>query len=150
VLNLITSRARTGARDADEHGEAPMIRDELHYTPEHHWVLATGADLVRVGVTDYAQNQLGDVVAVELPDVGTAVRAGDVFGEVESTKSRSDVVAPVTGEVVVVNTDLAEQPELVNADPYGAGWMLELRVDGRTEDAVLDLLDAAGYAKSIA
>ncbi|OLS97720.1 glycine cleavage system protein H [Pseudonocardia sp. CNS-004] len=127
-----------------------MIREELHYTAEHEWVLAAGADLVRIGITDYAQNQLGDVVFVELPDVGTAVKAGDAFGEVESTKSRSDLVAPVTGEVVAVNADLAEQPELVNSDPYGTGWMLELRVDGRSEDAVVELLDAAGYAKTIA
>jgi glycine cleavage system H protein len=127
-----------------------MIPEELHYTAEHEWARPAGTDLVRIGITDYAQNQLGDVVFVELPDVGTTVRAGEAFGEVESTKSRSDLIAPVTGQVAAVNTELTDRPELVNTDPYGIGWMLELRVEGRAEESVAGLLDAAGYSRAIA
>ncbi len=105
------------------------IPSDLHYTAEHEWVRRTGEDTVRVGITDYAQAALGDVVFVQLPDVGAAVAAGDAFGEVESTKSLSDLYAPITAKVVAVNGELEGSPELVNSDPYGAGWLVELQTE---------------------
>jgi glycine cleavage system H protein len=120
-----------------------MVPDELRYTPEHEWVASVQPGTVRVGITHYAQEQLGDVVYVALPEVGQAVTAADTLGEVESTKSVSDLYAPVSGTVVARNDALADQPELVNADPYGQGWMLEIEM---AEPAALDaLLDAAAY-----
>jgi glycine cleavage system H protein len=127
-----------------------MIPDDLHYTAEHEWIRTIEPTTVRIGITDHAQNQLGDVVFVELPDVGSTVTAGSAFGEVESTKSTSDLIAPVSGEVLAVNPDLGDRPELVNTDPYGAGWMLEVRVDGATGPVTAGLLDASGYAATIA
>lgn len=122
------------------------IPAELHYTAEHEWVLRTGADTVRVGITDFAQDALGDVVFVQLPDVGTEVTAGEAFGEVESTKSVSDLFAPLTATVAAVNGELDGDPQLVNSDPYGQGWLLDLRADGDTLDAGLAaLLDADAY-----
>ena len=122
------------------------IPAELHYTAEHEWVLRTGADTVRVGITDFAQDSLGDVVFVQLPDVGTEVTAGEAFGEVESTKSVSDLFAPLTATVAAVNGELDGDPQLVNSDPYGQGWLLELRADGDTLDEGLEaLLDADAY-----
>lgn len=122
------------------------IPADLYYTSEHEWVLRTGADTVRVGITDYAQGALGDVVFVQLPDVGAELSAGDAFGEVESTKSVSDLYAPVTAKVVAVNGDLDGSPELVNSDPYGEGWLVDLRLEeGTLEDALAGLLDADGY-----
>jgi glycine cleavage system H protein len=122
------------------------IPAELHYTAEHEWVLRTGADTVRVGITDFAQDALGDVVFVQLPDVGTEVTAGEAFGEVESTKSVSDLFAPLTATVAAVNGELDGDPQLVNSDPYGQGWLLELRADGDTLDEGLSaLLDADAY-----
>jgi glycine cleavage system H protein len=101
---------------------------------------------VRVGITDYAQAALGDVVFVQLPDVGAAVAAGDAFGEVESTKSLSDLYAPITAKVVAVNGELEGSPELVNSDPYGAGWLVELQTETAAPAGPLpDLLDADGY-----
>ena len=120
-----------------------MFPEDLRYTAEHEWA-APGASptVVRVGITDYAQEALGDIVYVSLPAVGSAVTAGQAFGEVESTKSVSDVYAPVTGTVVARNDRLDAQPELVNADPYGDGWIVEIE----TDPAALDgLLDAAAY-----
>ena len=105
------------------------IPADLHYTEEHEWVRRTGDDTVRVGITDYAQSALGDVVFVQLPDVGAEVTAGESFGEVESTKSVSDLYAPVSAKVVAVNGDLEGKPELVNSDPYGDG--LAARPPGR-------------------
>jgi glycine cleavage system H protein len=101
--------------------------EDLRYTGEHEWVRASGGDTVRVGITAYAQAALGDVVYVSLPAVGDVVAAGDACGEVESTKSVSDVYAPLSGEVTAVNLSLDSAPELVNADPYGDGWMFEMR-----------------------
>ena len=103
------------------------IPADLRYTPEHEWVRVTGDGTVRVGITDFAQSSLGDVVFVQLPDVGSEVAAGESFGEVESTKSVSDLYAPVTAKVIAVNGDLESNPQLVNSDPYGQGWLLELR-----------------------
>ncbi len=118
------------------------IPDELNYTGDHEW-LATGQDgRVRVGITDYAQDALGDVVFVELPEVGTTVTAGDSVGEVESTKSVSDIYAPVSGTVVEVNAILGDAPETLNGDPYGEGWMFVIEV---AEDSSPELLDAAAY-----
>ncbi|MGV0813048.1 glycine cleavage system protein GcvH [Mycolicibacterium boenickei] len=122
------------------------IPADLYYTAEHEWVLRTGDDTVRVGITDYAQSALGDVVFVQLPDVGAQLASGDAFGEVESTKSVSDLYAPVTAKVVAVNGDLDGSPQLVNSDPYGEGWLVDLRLEsGTLDDALAGLLDADGY-----
>ena len=123
-----------------------MIPDDLRYTPEHEWV-RPGQPAVRVGITDFAQDALGDIVYVQLPDPGTAVQTGQAFGEVESTKSVSDIYAPVDGVVVARNEALDRQPELLNSDPYGEGWIVELRVESA---AVLDgLLSAQEYQAAV-
>lgn len=116
--------------------------DDLRYTVEHEWVRLMG-DRVRVGITAYAQDALGDIVFVTLPDDGAAITAGDPCGEVESTKSVSDLFAPVTGSVVGRNEALDANPELVNSDPYGEGWMFEVAVDG--DQALEGLLTADAY-----
>ena len=123
------------------------IPSDLNYTAEHEWVQRVGDDTVRVGITDFAQSSLGDVVFVQLPDVGTDVTAGESFGEVESTKSVSDLYAPVSGKVSAVNGDLDSSPQLVNSDPYGAGWLLEVQVSdvAALESAISGLLDAEAY-----
>ncbi len=120
---------------------------ELRYTAEHEWVQRTGATTVRIGITDYAQSQLGDVVFVQLPEPGADVTGGDSFGEVESTKSVSDVYAPFSAKVTTVNTDLETNPELVNSAPYGAGWLVEVEVDteGDLDGALGKTMDADGY-----
>jgi glycine cleavage system H protein len=126
------------------------IPADLYFTEEHEWVQRTGDDTVRVGITDYAQSALGDVVFVQLPDVGADVTAGESFGEVESTKSVSDLYAPVSAKVVAVNGDLEANPQLVNSDPYGEGWLIDLRVEGSSlEDALGELLDAEGYRATV-
>ena len=120
-----------------------MIPEDLRYTAEHEWVAPQAGGAVRVGITHFAQDSLGDIVYVQLPDPGTEVGAGDSFGEVESTKSVSEIYAPVAGRVVARNDQLAEAPELINSDPYGAGWLVELEP---AEPARVDeLLDAAAY-----
>ena len=123
------------------------IPPDLHYTAEHEWVRRSGDDTARVGITDFAQSALGDVVFVQLPDVGTEVTAGESFGEVESTKSVSDLYAPVSGKVSAVNGDLEGSPQLVNSDPYGAGWLLDVQVSdvAELESAISTLLDADAY-----
>jgi len=126
------------------------IPAELYYTEEHEWVQRTGDDTVRVGITDYAQSALGDVVFVQLPDVGTEVTAGESFGEVESTKSVSDLYAPISAKVVAVNGDLEANPQVVNSDPYGDGWLIDLQIDGSSlEYALAGLLDADGYRATV-
>ncbi|MBV8349932.1 MAG: glycine cleavage system protein GcvH, partial [Mycolicibacterium sp.] len=126
------------------------IPADLHYTSEHEWVRRTGADTVRVGITDFAQSSLGDVVFVQLPEVGAQVTAGDAFGEVESTKSVSDLYAPVTAKVVAVNGDLEGSPQLVNSEPYGGGWLVDLQADGANlDEGIAGLLDAQGYRNAI-
>lgn len=126
------------------------IPADLRYTAEHEWVRRTADDTVRVGITDFAQSSLGDVVYVQLPDIGTDVTAGESFGEVESTKSVSDLYAPVSATVVAVNGDLEGSPQLINSDPYGQGWILELRVDATTLDqALAGLLDADAYGDTV-
>jgi glycine cleavage system H protein len=123
------------------------IPSDLHYTAEHEWVRRSGDDIVRVGITDFAQSALGDVVFVQLPDVGSEVTAGESFGEVESTKSVSDLYAPVSGKVSAVNSDLEGSPQLVNTDPYGAGWLLDVQVSdvAELESTISTLLDAEAY-----
>jgi glycine cleavage system H protein len=125
------------------------VPDDRRYTDQHEWTLVRdgddGAPVVRVGITDHAQDALGDIVFVQLPEIGAELTAGDPMGEVESTKSVSDVYAPVTGVVTAVNADLDATPETVNADPYGAGWLVELRVDAAEGDPTSGLLDAAAY-----
>jgi len=124
-----------------------VIPEDRKYTKEHEWVARTGDDTVRIGITHYAQEQLGDVVFVQLPPLGETTGKGDALGEVESTKSVSDVYAPVGGEVIAVNDALADSAELVNSDPYGAGWMIELRVEDPSE--LDDLLDADDYLEVV-
>ncbi len=113
---------------------------DLRYTAEHEWVRTASDGVVRIGITAFAQEALGDVVFVSLPAVGDTVTAGDSCGEVESTKSVSDVFAPVSGEVVAVNEALESAPELVNTDPYGQGWMYDIKLtDAAAEGSLLDL-----------
>lgn len=120
----------------------------LRYTSDHEWVADRGEGIVRVGVTAYAQDALGDVVYVSLPNKGDAVAAGDSCGEVESTKSVSDLYSPLDGEVTAVNDALESSPELVNSDPYGDGWMYEMSV---TDSAAIgELMDADAYQASLA
>ncbi|MBU3705507.1 MAG: glycine cleavage system protein GcvH [Mycobacterium sp.] len=127
------------------------IPADLRYTAEHEWISRTAEDTVRVGITDFAQSSLGDVVFVQLPDVGATVTAGETFGEVESTKSVSDLYAPVSGTVTAVNGELEGNPALINSDPYGQGWLLELQADGDTLGRGLAaLLDADGYRGTLA
>ena len=126
-----------------------MFPDDLKYTAEHEWVRTPGETeaSVRIGITDYAQDALGDIVFVSLPEVGTEVEAGSPVGELESTKSVSDVYAPLTGKVVARNESLDGSPELVNADPYGEGWLFEIEpADGSAVDG---LMDAAAYQTSV-
>ena len=126
------------------------IPADLHYTSEHEWVRRTGPDTVRVGITDFAQSSLGDVVFVQLPDVGAQVSAGESFGEVESTKSVSDLYAPVTAKVAAVNGDLEGNPQLVNSEPYDGGWLVDLQAEAAAlEEGVAALLDADGYRNTI-
>ena len=117
---------------------------ELSYTSEHEWVSALTAEgTVRVGITDHAQDALGDVVYVDLPSVGDSVAAEDSFGEIEATKSVSDLFAPISGEIVAVNEGLEDDPALVNSDPYGEGWIVEIRPENA--DDLANLLNAEGY-----
>lgn len=117
---------------------------ELSYTSEHEWVSALTAEgTVRVGITDHAQDALGDVVYVDLPSVGDSVAAEESFGEIESTKSVSDLFAPIAGEIVAVNEALEDDPALVNSDPYGEGWIIEIRPENA--DDLANLLTAEGY-----
>jgi glycine cleavage system H protein len=117
--------------------------EDLKYTEEHEWLALTEPNTVRIGITEYAQDQLGDVVFVELPKVGATVEAGSPFGEVESTKSVSEIFAPISGTVARVNSALDDTPELINSDPYGEGWIAEINTDDTS--ALDDLMDAAAY-----
>ena len=122
-----------------------MIPEDLRYTEAHEWVRDLGDGVVRIGITDHAQSQLGDVVFVQMPAVGDEVTAGASVGEVESTKSVSDIYSPVSGTVAAVNDALEANPELVNSGPYEAGWMFEVRLAGDAPALPDDLLDAAAY-----
>ncbi|WP_238419727.1 glycine cleavage system protein GcvH [Gordonia sp. 'Campus'] len=123
------------------------VPDTLRYTAEHEWIERLGPTTVRVGITDYAQDALGDVVFVQLPDSGAEVTIGESFAEVESTKSVSDIFGPLAGTVSAVNDALDASPDLVNSDPYGEGWLVEIEsADEATLDEHLgEVLDAAGY-----
>lgn len=121
--------------------------EELKYTADHEWVRAGNANVVRVGITEYAAEQLGDIVFVSLPTVGESVETGDACGELESTKSVSDVFAPLPGVVSAVNDQLDGAPETVGSDPYGDGWLFELELTGDAD--VDDLLDADAYASEV-
>jgi glycine cleavage system H protein len=118
------------------------IPENLQYTKEHEWVSASG-DIYTMGITDFAQGALGDIVYVQLPKVGEVLTAGKVCGEVESTKSVSEIFAAVSGKVTEINDSLSQTPEIVNSDPYGAGWLVKVEVSSQPSD----LLDAAGYAQ---
>ena len=127
-----------------------MTPEDLRYTAEHEWVspvaagsAGEGSGGVRIGITDFAQDSLGDIVFVQLPEPGTEVQAGDSLGEVESTKSVSEIYAPVSGRVVARNEALDADPAVVNSDPYGAGWLVE--IEPSDPEAVAGLLDAAAY-----
>jgi glycine cleavage system H protein len=121
--------------------EAPLA---LHYTKEHEWVATTDtASRMRIGITDFAQSALGDIVYIQLPNVGDDLSAGKVCGEVESTKSVSELYAPVSGKVIAVNAALTANPEILNSDPYGQGWIAEVEVTGGEED----LLSAQEYVQ---
>jgi glycine cleavage system H protein len=121
---------------------------ELHYTAEHEWIDKAGDEgVVRIGITDFAQDALGDVVFVQVPEAGTKITANDVIGEVESTKSVSDIYAPVSGEVVAANDALESDPALINSDPYGDGWLLEVRLEDAS--AVESLLSASEYEQQV-
>jgi glycine cleavage system H protein len=123
------------------------VPEQLRYTEEHEWVAGLGNDdgIVTVGITAYAADALGDIVFVDLPEEGATVEAGEPCGEAESTKSVSDIYAPVSGEVTAVNTAVVDDPGMINADPYGEGWMFKVRLDGEPGG----MLDAAAYAKLI-
>ncbi|TKV28255.1 glycine cleavage system protein GcvH [Arthrobacter sp. NamB2] len=124
------------------------IPDGLYYTAEHEWVSEPAIDgTVRVGITDFAQDALGDVVYVQMPEAGTGVTGADVIGEVESTKSVSDIYAPVTGEIVARNEALDDDPSLINSDPYGEGWLLEIKVSDPS--VVQGLLSSADYSQQV-
>ena len=124
------------------------IPGDLLYTEEHEYVKTTSdADVVVIGITDYAQGELGDVVYIELPKVGSTLGSHDVFGTVEAVKAVSELFSPLAGEVVAVNERLDKEPALVNSDPYGEGWMIKLRVAGDADRS--QLLDAAAYRKLI-
>lgn len=123
------------------------IPSDLRYTADHEWARLTEGNTVRIGITDYAQDSLGDIVFVSVHEVGGAVAAGDTFGEVESTKSVSDLYAPIAGVVSARNEALDDSAELLNSDPYGAGWIAEISV---SDPSVLDsLLDAQAYQLTI-
>lgn len=120
-----------------------MIPEDLRYTAEHEWVAGDGSGPVRVGITHFAQDALGDIVYVQLPDEGTKVRAGDSLGEIESTKSVSEIYSPLSGTVATRNATLTDEPELINAEPYAAGWLVEIVPDDPAD--IDELLDADAY-----
>jgi glycine cleavage system H protein len=125
----------------------PDYPEDLKYSSEHEWVRSGNGSTVRVGVTEYAAEQLGDIVFATLPEVGEAVAAGDAVGELESTKSVSDIFTPVSGVISAVNSTLESNPETVNADPYGDGWLFELEMEEGTD--LEDLLDSDAYAEQV-
>jgi glycine cleavage system H protein len=115
------------------------VPSDLKFTKEHEWVAATpSSNVYRVGITDYAQSALGDIVYVQLPKVGQKVTAGEVCGEIESTKSVSEIYSPITGEVSAVNTNLDGAPEVINSEPYGSGWILEVSISGELSGLLSD------------
>lgn len=126
------------------------IPSDLHYTAEHEWVRVVDANTVVFGITDFAQDALGDIVFVSLPALGESISEGQTCGEVESTKSVSDIYAPVSGTVKTRNDGVETAPEKLNTDPYGTGWLVEVTVDGDANEIVAGLLDSSAYAAAIA
>lgn len=122
-----------------------LIPEDLRYSSDHEWVRLEDGNRARVGITDYAQDALGDIVYVDLPEVGSEVASGQSISEVESTKSVSDIYAPVTGKVVEINDELNDEPERLNSDPYGEGWMFVVEV--ADESALAELIDSAAYGE---
>ena len=143
-VGILRERLEKGTSVSDQN-----IPDQLRYTDEHEWVERVSDTRVRIGITEYAQSKLGDIVLVQLPDVGSETESGEPFGEVESPKSVSDLFAPLTGKVVEVNTALEASPELVNSDPYGEGWIIVLEISDAEdlEGQLEQTLDSDGYAK---
>ncbi|HPP74108.1 MAG TPA: glycine cleavage system protein GcvH [Armatimonadota bacterium] len=123
-----------------------MYPDDVKYTESHEWVRVVDG-LATIGITDYAQEELGDIVNVELPEPGTVVRAHEAFGSVDSVKAVSDLLSPVTGEVVEVNEDLEGSPELINQEPYGTGWLIIVRMDDTSE--LNELMDSEAYERFV-
>jgi glycine cleavage system H protein len=123
------------------------IPQDLRYTKEHEWVRLEG-DVVTIGITDYAQGELGDIVFIEVDTIGDSIGVDEVFGTIEAVKTVSDMFAPVAGEVLEFNENLEDEPELVNSDPYGAGWIMKMRVENPEDSA--SLLDHEAYAKLLA
>lgn len=121
------------------------IKDNLLYSEEHEWALIVDEKTVRVGITDHAQHQLGDIVFIEFPEIGTELSAGDSMGSIESVKTVSELYVPVTGKIVKINEELEATPEHVNEEPYGQGWIAEIEVEGSAEDAVKHLLSPDKY-----
>jgi glycine cleavage system H protein len=123
-----------------------IIPSDLQFTKEHEWVASTAStNIFRVGITDYAQSALGDIVYVQLPKVGQIVKAGEVCGEIESTKSVSEIYSPLTGEVAAVNVNLDGAPEVINSEPYGSGWILEIAISADGSSMPTDLLSGEEY-----
>lgn len=121
------------------------IRDQYRYSEEHEWALVVDERTVRIGITDHAQSQLGDIVFIEFPEIGIELSAGDSIGSIESVKTVSELYTPVTGKVIRVNSQLDHAPELVNEAPYEGGWIAEFEVAGQASDAVAKLLTAEQY-----
>ena len=121
-----------------------QVPDDVSYSPDHEWARLEGTS-IRIGLTDYAQDALGDVVFVQVPSIGTTVGRGTSFSEVESTKSVSDIFAPVSGTVIEVNSDLVDHPEVLNTDPYGAGWLCVIEMSDPAEFTLL--MNASAYRK---
>jgi glycine cleavage system H protein len=119
-----------------------LVPENLRYTKEHEWVSEVSSTKFRIGITDYAQSALGDIVYIQLPKIGTEVKANSVCGEVESTKSVSEIYAPISGKVVLVNNNLDSKPEIINSDPYGEGWIVEIEISSiKLEETLLSALD---------
>ena len=119
-----------------------LVPENLRYTKEHEWIAELSSTKFRIGITDYAQSALGDIVYIQLPKIGTEVKANSVCGEVESTKSVSEIYAPISGKVVSVNNNLDSKPEIINSDPYGEGWIVEIEISSiKLEETLLSALD---------
>ena len=119
-----------------------LVQENLRYTKEHEWIAELSSTKFRIGITDYAQSALGDIVYIQLPKIGTEVKANSVCGEVESTKSVSEIYAPISGKVVSVNNNLDSKPEIINSDPYGEGWIVEIEISSiKLEETLLSALD---------
>ncbi|BFH68196.1 glycine cleavage system protein GcvH [Paenibacillus dendritiformis] len=125
------------------------VKENLLYSEEHEWVAVVEGRTVRIGISDHAQAELGDIVFIEFPEIGTALSAGDSMGSIESVKTVSELYCPVSGTVTKVNTDLEDSPERVNSEPYEGGWIAEVELDGVPEEALKHLLTAEGYRKHI-